>query len=418
VSTILQVKNKNLFSKDGYSEKRAIVIGGGLAGCSTASELAKAGWQITLIEREPSIASKASGNPRGIVYCKFSDGPDANTDYYLNSYLFALQHYQKVSKIHSIDWQTCGLIQIAHDKREEKRQAQTINNFKDANFIQPLDALAASKVSGIKLDKGGLFLPSGGFLNPQALCQAYIQHDNIKCITNTEALSLKFENNVWLLESTHKNIIKAPVVIIANSHDALSFKQTGHYPLLMNYGQIDEYPETSISKTLSCIICAKGYISPAYGKSHFIGGITKTTEPALSDANDFIEQNLQLTHSINQKFMEELKRMGPTNIRTGSRCSSPDYLPIIGPVENKKNCRKIYKELYRNAKQKVSQTPDYEPGLYINVAHGSHGLTSTPIIASYLARLINYSPLPLSNASINSLHPIRYLIRDLKKQRL
>ena len=401
-----------------HTDKRAIVIGGGLAGCSTASELAKSGWKITLIEREPSIANKASGNPRGIVYCKITDGKDVNADYYLNSYVFALQHYQNVSKTHSIDWQTCGLIQLAHDEREQKRQAQSIKNLKDANLIQYLDAQAASQLSGIKLDKGGLFFPSGGFLNPQALCQAYIQHDNIKCITNTEALNLSFEKNLWFVEDNKKNLLKAPIVIIANSHDALSFKQTEHYPLLMNYGQIDEYHETRMSKTLSCIICAKGYISPANGKSHFIGGVTKTTEPALNDTSDLIQQNLELTHSISPELMEELRKMGPTNVHYGSRCSSPDYLPITGPVENKRNCQRIYKKLYHNAKKIVSQTPDYEPGLYINVAHGSHGLTSTPIIANYLTKLINHTPLPLSNSSINSMHPIRYLIRDLKKQRL
>jgi tRNA 5-methylaminomethyl-2-thiouridine biosynthesis bifunctional protein len=401
-----------------YSNKSAIVIGGGLAGCSTASELAKTGWQITLIEREPKIASKASGNPRGIVYCKISDSPDDTADYYLASYLFALQHYQQISKTNSIDRQPCGLLQVAHDKREQKRQAQIMKKFKDTHFIENLNAQTASKLSGIELVNGGLFFPEGALLNPQALCQAYTLHNNINCITNTEVLKLTFKNKVWLVENTQGKIAQAPVVIIANSHDALNFKQTQHYPLLQNFGQIDEYPSTKLSSTLSCIICAKGYISPANAKKHFIGGITKSTEPMLSDIDEIVEQNLEFTRTINPQLTEELKKLGPSKSRSGSRCSSPDYLPITGPVENNISCRRIYKALNRNAKKKVSQTPEYVPGLYINVAHGSHGLTSTPIIANYLASLINHSPLPLSNASINCLLPLRFLIRDLKKQRL
>ena len=401
-----------------FTEKKAIVIGGGLAGCSTASELANAGWQITVIEREPKIASKASGNPRGILYCKISYSANAITDYYLNSYLFALQHYQRVAKTYSIDWQPCGLLQLAQDVREQKRHEKAIAKFADRSFIDNLDANAASKLSGIKLKDGGLFFSKGGFLNPHALCQAYTQHKNITCITNTEALKLTFKNNAWLVENNHGKIIQAPVVVIANSHDALSFKQTQHYPMLSNFGQIDEYPATKLSDALSCIVCSKGYISPAIANTHFIGGVTKITEPVAGDTTANIKKNLELTSTISPKLAEELKNQGPSKSFSGSRCSSPDYLPITGPVENKASCREIYKALTHSAKKQIPQTPEYEPGLYINVAHGSHGLTSTPIIANYLASLINRAPLPLSNASINCLHPLRYLIRDLKKQRL
>ncbi len=401
-----------------FTNKKAIVIGGGLAGCSTASELAKAGWQITLIEREPKIASKASGNPRGILYCKISDSTNAIADYYLNSYLFALQHYQQLAKTHPIDWQPCGLLQIAHDIREQKRHEKAVERFTDRRFINYLDAQTASKLSGIKLTDGGLFFFEGGFLNPHALCQAYTQHENINCITNTEALKLTFKNNDWLVENNQGEIVQAPVVVIANSHDALSFKQTEHYPLLRNFGQIDEYPVNKFSSTLSCIVCAKGYISPAIDNKHFIGGVTKTTKPVAGDKTANIKKNLELTSTISPKLAEELKKQGPGKSLSGSRCSSPDYLPITGPVENKAICQEIFKALTRSAKKQIPQTPEYEPGLYINVAHGSHGLTSTPIIANYLASLINRSPLPLSNASINCLHPLRFLIRDLKKQRL
>lgn len=400
-----------------YTDKRAVIIGAGLAGCSTASELAKAGWQVTLIEREPKIASKASGNPRGIVYCKISDSSDASADYYLTSYLFALQHYQQVSKTNAIDWHPSGLLQIAYDQRELQRQTKIIDRFSEAEFVKNINAQAASELSGIELENGGLFFPGGATLNPQALCQAYTQYDNVDCITNTEVLKLSFKNNVWLIKDVKKEIIQAPVVVIANSHDALGFEQTQHYPLLRNFGQIDEYPASKLSSSLSCVICTKGYISPANAKTHFIGGITKTTEPKLSETNNIAEQNLELTKSINKLMAEELKSLGPIKSRRGSRSSSPDYLPIIGPVENKMSCQEIYKALNRNAKKKVQQTPEYEPGLFINVAHGSHGLTSTPIAANYLAMLINHSPLPLSNSNINCLHPLRYLIRDLKKQR-
>ena len=401
-----------------HKAKKAIIIGAGLAGCSTASELAKTGWQVTLIERENKIASKASGNPLGIVYCKLSNSSDASANYYLHSYLFAIEHYKQISKSNAINWQDCGLLQIAHNEREQKRQTQAISKHAKAGFAKQLSKEEASELSGINLDNGGLFFPGSGFLNPPALCLSYTQHDNISCITNTDALDINFKNNIWEVKGSNGSIDKAPVVIIANSYDALNFQQSQHYPLLQNYGQIDEYKTTPVDGLLSCIVCAKGYILPANNESHFIGGITNTDETQAADTNTVAEQNIELTKSIQADLAIAYEKKKFVKSRTGIRCNSPDYLPLVGPVENKKQCEDIYAELGRNAKKDINQEPLYESGLFINVAHGSHGLSSTPLAARYLTDLINKSPLPLSNASLNCLHPIRYLISSLKKQLL
>ena len=50
------------------TEFQAIVIGGGISGCSSAYALAKRGMQVTLIERNAEIANAASGNPLAMLY--------------------------------------------------------------------------------------------------------------------------------------------------------------------------------------------------------------------------------------------------------------------------------------------------------------------------------------------------------------
>jgi tRNA 5-methylaminomethyl-2-thiouridine biosynthesis bifunctional protein len=47
---------------------RALIVGGGLAGCATAWALAERGWDSLLIERGPSIARRGVGNPAGLFH--------------------------------------------------------------------------------------------------------------------------------------------------------------------------------------------------------------------------------------------------------------------------------------------------------------------------------------------------------------
>ncbi|MCH7672724.1 MAG: hypothetical protein IIB72_11225, partial [Proteobacteria bacterium] len=55
-------------------------------------------------------------------------------------------------------------------------------------------------------------------------------------------------------------------------------------------------------------------------------------------------------------------------------------------------------------------------GLYINTAHASNGLATCPLSAEYLASLINGENLPISAAATEALNPVRFQIRNLKKQ--
>ena len=403
--------------KTDFKNKHALIIGAGLAGCSTAFELAQTGWQVTLIERESTIASKASGNPRGIVYCKLSNNLDVAANYHLHAFLLAIEHYKKMAISSAIDWKECGLLQIAHDERATKRQNHAMNNLTSVDFVSLLDAEQASKVSGLELSKGGLFFPYSGYLNPHALCHAYSHHDNISCITDTEALQLNFVNDSWQVINTHEEVISADTVIIANSHDAKKFQQSQHYPLTKNHGQIDQYSMSALNNSLKCIVCAKGYILES-DNAHYVGGVSYLDDEKVADTVAVSTDNIDLIKTIHPNLTEGFSKNNLLKSRTGIRCSSPDYLPIVGPVESKERCQKVYEGLSRNAKATITQLPAYEKGLFINVGHGSHGLSSTPLAAKFLSSLINNTPLPLSNKNIQCLHPIRYLIADLKKQRL
>ena len=72
----------------------AIVIGGGIAGCSSAYALARRGIEVTLIERHEKLALEASGNPIAMLYPKLSIKPSMQSTLAWQSFEFTLNLLQ------------------------------------------------------------------------------------------------------------------------------------------------------------------------------------------------------------------------------------------------------------------------------------------------------------------------------------
>jgi tRNA 5-methylaminomethyl-2-thiouridine biosynthesis bifunctional protein len=95
-----------------------------------------------------------------------------------------------------------------------------------------------------------------------------------------------------------------------------------------------------------------------------------------------------------------------------------DYLPVVGPAPDFEAFIRDFGELRRNARQAITNRGSYIPGLYLNTAHGSRGLSSTPIAAELLASLLCGEPLPFSRSLSRALSPARFIIRDLSRNRI
>ena len=65
--------------------------------------------------------------------------------------------------------------------------------------------------------------------------------------------------------------------------------------------------------------------------------------------------------------------------RAAFRCTSPDYLPIVGPLADSAPFADTYAALRKDARH-VPQAPcPWLDGLYVNSGHGSRGLITAPL---------------------------------------
>jgi tRNA 5-methylaminomethyl-2-thiouridine biosynthesis bifunctional protein len=205
-------------------------------------------------------------------------------------------------------------------------------------------------------------------------------------------------------------------VIVANALQARQFSQLQHYPLGYNSGQVSWLKQTPASQQIKTIICTNGYLIPAHQEQLSLGGsfVSRSMETSVSES----------AHQRNMGFLPDLAPtvFDPREMnqiiggRAAVRCAVPDHLPLVGPVEDRQAFIEDYGVLARNARQTVAALPRYVEGLFVNIAHGSHGLTTAPLAAEYLAAILEGEVLPLQNPLVEALHPARFLLRDLRRQ--
>ena len=397
-------------------EKRILIIGGGLAGCTSARALAERGWQVTLLERQGQLAQEGSGNPQGVLYAKLSPKNETQAAFNLSCLEYAQAYYHAY-------WpeigEQCGVLQLAHDPAEQQLQQQLRTRFGQApELVSFVDAAQASELAGVKLHHGGLFFPRAGWINPPRLCARLVEHPLIQVHHHQSALRLAQTADGWQVD-TDAHTWHSPRVIIANARQAQAFSQTADLPIKAIRGQISYLPATASSARLKTLVCGEGYIAPAHGGQHCVGATfnLKDEAPELRSADH--RTNLHNLGNTLPELASHWQGLALEQLdgRVAFRCTLPDYLPLLGPVPDTARMAQDFAPLRRNARAWLTQPGSYLPGLYLNIGHGSRGLAYSPLCAELLASIINNEPLPMPRELANALNPARFLIRDLIKNR-
>ena len=173
----------------GAKAPHAIVIGGGIAGTSSAYALARRGWQVTLIERHAAVAQEASGNPLGVLYPRLAGQDIVLSRLAMHGYLHTLRLLQRLA-LAPDQYAQCGLLQTAYDARELVRcQAVAARQLPDA-LVRYVDRDEASAIAGFALHHPALHFPAAGWVDPVAFCGALAKHPNIRLVPTTQALTL------------------------------------------------------------------------------------------------------------------------------------------------------------------------------------------------------------------------------------
>lgn len=368
--------------------RRAIVIGGGLAGAASAWSLAARGWQVTLLERAAALARGASGNPQGVLYARLPGRPTLLGELTLSGYLHSLRMLNALLPQSEATWRACGVLQLALDDKAAARQNEVLKTGLPASLVHRVDRAEASALAGIELPAGGLFFPGAGWVHPAALVRVLAAHPCIDVRTGAEVVALERDaNGDWRAIGASGDFASAPVVVIAASAEAARFPQTRHLPLHAVRGQITQLAGTPASRALRAVVCGEASITPAREGRHTLGA---------TFVHDF--EDLALHEAEHRRNLADLAAMAPTLAaalgvdrldpahlpgRAAVRCTSPDRLPLAGELGTGN-------------------------GLCASTAHGSRGLISPPLCGEAIAAVLEEEPAPVSSRLLAALGPTRF----------
>lgn len=405
---------KPWFARPPAQAKTALVIGGGLAGCASAASLAARGWQVQLLERHEQLAQEASGNPQGVLYLKLSAHGTALSQMILSGFGYTrrqLEHLQR-----GLDWDGCGVLQLAFNPKEAERQAQLAAAF-PADLLRRLGQPEAQALAGIGLEHGGLFYPEGGWVHPPALCQWQADHPQIQVLAHREVLELRRVDQQWQAWDGERMLASAAVVILAGAAEIRRFPASAELPLKRIRGQITRLPQTAQSQSLATVVCAEGYVAPPRLGEHTLGASFDFKSQDLTPTSAEHAGNLDMLREISSDLLQRLNAeqlpLDRLQGRAAFRCTSPDYLPIVGPLADPAAFADTYAALGKDARQVPDLPCPWLDGLYINSGHGSRGLITAPLSGELLAAWLENEPLPLPRSVAEACHPNRFALRRL-----
>lgn len=389
-------------------ERRAIVIGAGLAGSAICERLAARGWQVDLFERHAAPAQEASGNPSGILLPHMAKDDALAARLARACYLYVLR---RLGALEAVRWAPCGVLQIARDAAHEALQRATVEHLQlPSEFIAFLEQRTAAELVGRRVAHGGWWFPGGGWVSPQSVCRALLAEGAglVSAHFGTEVAALRKNDTGWQALDVHGTLLaSAPHVILANALAANRVLSTA-LPLTPIRGQISYLPEAALNQSGAALrhaLCRAGYVTPPQAGFACVGA---------SFDNDDTDLSLRAAdHQGNLQRLEELlpgaaEGVDPARLdgRVGLRTATPDRLPIVGTLPD--------------TADKPAGTPALATlprliGLHALLGLSARGLVWAPLAAELLASRLEGEPLPLERDLADAIDPARFHLRALRR---
>lgn len=388
------------------TERRAIVVGAGLAGSAACERLCARGWQVTLVERHAQPAMEASGNLAGIFMPLLSKDDNIPTRLTRAAFLFALDYWEKLGGIgRAIEGDQCGVMQLARDTEHARVQRGIAQLWRyPAEFAQWFEAGEASALLGSPAPDGAWLFRGGGWARPGSVCAAMLAAcgDKLTALFGACSIGIERVDGLWRVTGSGGILAEAPVLVLANGTGATAVSEASTLPLARVRGQVSHLDGGTVP-ALPFVLCREAYLTPAARGVHSAGATYDLNDPDPQVRQSSHEENLAKIRSLLDDASAATD--APLRGRTGFRCVAPDRLPLAGALADATPTGRA---------ERLRDLPRH-PGLYGLLGYASRGLIWAPLAAELLAAQLEGEPVPLERPLAEALDPARFMLGRARK---
>lgn len=374
--------------------REALVIGAGLSGSAVAHSLAVRGWAVTVLDQAPGVGAGASGLPAGLAAPHVSPDDNVLSRITRAGVQATLQRAQAL--LHSgTDWALSGVLE--HNLAGKRRLPATCAD-QHSTPASPAQIAAA----GLPQGTPALWHAQAGWIRPRQLVAAQLQTPGVQVRWGQQVQGIERRGEQWAVtDAQGQTLGQAPWLVVASAFDSLALLQPlpgFAVPLNPLRGQVSFGHMAHLTDAQRQLLPA----FPVNGHGSFISGVpTPEGGPGWFIGSTF-ERNCEQTpvreedHAANQLRLATLlpalgqamaEQFGPDRVQgwAGLRCTLPNRLPAVGPVD----------------RQRL-------PGLCLSTGMGARGISLTVLCGELTAAWLNHEPLPLPESLAKHLAAERF----------
>lgn len=382
------------------TDRRAIVIGAGIAGSCTAYALAAAGWQVTVLEQSAAPGRGASSNLAGMLR-PLPSADDNRLSRITRAGFLATRAL--LANLPDARWSPCGVLHLAREALHEEQQRRTVEQLGlPRDVLQFVEKEEASQLLGQPVSIGGWWFPRGGWVQPPSVCAAALAAfpDRITTHFNAAVDQIFRAKTEWQARDAAGNILaEAPVLVMASGAAAPGFEQFSWLPQRSARGQVSHLPAAT-GMPLNTVLFQIGYATPEIDGLQLIGASLSYEDDEANEREGDHGDNLARLRLTLPDFAAGLDPAA-LHGRVGFRPMSPDRLPIVGAVPD---------TLAATPNTRLHNIPR-QPGLYCMQGFGARGIVWSALMADLLLSQIEGEPLPLERDLVDALDPGRFMIK-------
>jgi sarcosine dehydrogenase len=198
------------------TQARAVVIGGGIVGCSTAYHLGHLGWSDTLLIERHRLTSGSTHHAAGLVGQLRTS---ANITQLLGESVALYQSLEAQTGLAS-GWKMNGGLRLACNQArwvELKRQATGARSFGlEMHLLTPREAQDLWPLMDIGNLVGAAFLPTDGQVNPSDITQSLAKgarQSGVRIFEETNLLGFEFDGNAVSAVLTSRGRVACEIVV-------------------------------------------------------------------------------------------------------------------------------------------------------------------------------------------------------------